>query len=263
MATVTEVRPARRRPRRGVTWAVVIVLAVVGLLVAAEVAARIVTPQIIRDQIVQNVGLPADQKIDVDIPAPLLLPLVVVGQLPEIRLSADDVELNGITADVDVTAQDVPMYRDADWSSANATVVLDQAQTRALLSKVDGFPAESVTLDPPDVALDTAFPILGTSVPVGVTLSPAARDGEIVLSPTTFRLGGADVSADALRQQLGPLVGSMLEELPVCVSQYLPKAMTLTGVSVAERGIVADFEIDSAILRDKAAQEPGSCDGDR
>ncbi|MEI2270503.1 hypothetical protein OHB93_14405 [Microbacterium sp. No. 7] len=47
------------------------------------------------------------------------------------------------------------------------------------------------------------------------------------------------------------------------MSQYLPKAMTLTGVSVAERGIVADFEIDSAILRDKAAQEPGSCDGDR
>ncbi|MEI2270504.1 LmeA family phospholipid-binding protein [Microbacterium sp. No. 7] len=126
--------------------------------------------------------------MDVDIPAPLLLPLVVVGLLPEIRLSADDVELNGITADVDVTAQDVPMYTGADWSSANATVVLDQAQTRALLSKVDGFPAESVTLDPPDVALDTAFPILGTSVPVGVTLSPAARDGQIVLSPTTFRL---------------------------------------------------------------------------
>ncbi|MFJ6680000.1 LmeA family phospholipid-binding protein [Microbacterium sp. NPDC091382] len=263
MTGAAGVQPARRRPRRRVTWVVVVIVAIVGVLVAAEITARIVTPQIIRDQIVENVGLPADQKIDVDIPAALMLPLVVVGQLPEIRLTADDVELNGITADVDVTAADVPMYRDADWSFANATVVMDQAQTRALLSEVDGFPAEAVTLDPPDVAVDTSFPVLGTSVPVGVTLSPAARDGEIILSPTTFRLGGADLSADALREQLGPLVGSMLEEFPVCVSQYLPKAMTLTDVAVEDRGIVASFEIDSSILRDTSAQEPGSCAADR
>ncbi|EZP25956.1 LmeA family phospholipid-binding protein [Microbacterium oleivorans] len=259
MTTVTEVRPARRRPRRRGAWLVITLLVIVGLLVAAEVTARIVTPQIIRDRIVENVGLPADQKIDVDIPAPLLLPLLVVGQLPEIRLTADDVELNGITADVDVTAQDVPMYRDADWSGANATVVLNQAQTRALLSKVDGFPVDSVTLNPPEVAVDTDVRVFGASVPVGVSLSADARDGEIVLSPTTFRLAGADLSADALRAQLGPLVGSLLEEWPVCVAQYLPKALTLTGVTIEDRGIVADFEIDSSILRDKAAQASGSC----
>ncbi|WP_349308735.1 LmeA family phospholipid-binding protein [Microbacterium sp. MM2322] len=259
MATVTEVRPARRPPRRRAVWIVVTLVAVVVVLVAAEITARIVAPQLIRDRIVESAGLPADQQIDVDIPAPLLLPLLVVGQLPEIRLTADDVELNGITADVDVTAQDVPMYRDADWSGASATVVLDEAQTRALLSTVDGFPADAFTLKAPEIALDTSFPVFGASVPVGVSLSAEARKGEIVLSPTSFRLGDADVSADALRQQLGPLVGSLLEDWPVCVAQYLPKAMTLTGVAIEDRGIVADFEVDSAILRDPAAQATGSC----
>jgi hypothetical protein len=235
----------------------VVVVAV--LLVGAEVAARILTPQIIRDQLVQNLGLEPDQRIDVDIPAPVLLPLVVVGQLPEIHLAAEDVALNGITADVQVSAQDVPMYRDADWSSASATVVLDEEQTRALLGRIDGFPADSFTLEPPEIALDTEFDVFGAEVPLGVRLTAAAQDGEIILSPTRFRLAGADVSAEALREQLGPLVGSLLEEVPVCIAEYLPAAMTLTGVAIEESGVVADVEIDSAILRDPQAQASGSC----
>lgn len=64
MATVTG---ARRRPRRWI--AVVVVLAVVAvLLVAAEIAARAIVPQVVRSQIVTNLGLAQDQEIDVRIP---------------------------------------------------------------------------------------------------------------------------------------------------------------------------------------------------
>lgn len=251
---------APRRSRRGAVWIVVVVL-LVGLPVAAEVAARIVAPQLIRDRIVESLGLAPDQRIDVDIPTPLLLPLLAVGQLPELRLSAEEVELDGITADVEVVALDVPMYVDADWSDGDATLVLDEEETRRLLSRVEGFPADAFALDPPEIAIDTSFEVFGAEVPVGVRLSAEADDDRLLLSPTTFRLAGSDVSADALRRQLGPLVGSLLEDWPVCVAEHLPAALTLEDVAIEDRGVVASFEIDSAILHDDAAQQPGSCAG--
>ena len=251
--------PPPRRSRRAVAWIVAVVLLVVGLPIAGEVAARIIAPQLIRDRIVQSLGLADDTQIDVEIPSLLLLPLVVAGQLPELRLSAQDVELDGLTGDIEVVALDVPMYRDADWSDADATVVLDETQTRALLSRVEGFPADAFALDPPEIALDTQFALFGAEVPVGVRLSAEASEGRILLTPTRFRLAGADVSADALRQQLGPLAGSLVEDWPVCVAEYLPAAMRLEGVAIEDRGVVASFEIESTILNDPAAQSAGSC----
>ncbi|MCM3695826.1 LmeA family phospholipid-binding protein [Microbacterium oleivorans] len=254
MTTVT----APRRRRRGWIVAIVIVAVLAVLVVAAEFAARALVPQVIRSQLVSTLGLPEDQPIDVDIPG-LLLPQLVVGNIPVMSLSADDVEVDGISGDVEVTIADAPVRQGGDWSSARAVVVMDEEQIRTILSRVDGFPVDSFRLDPPAVALDTELNVFGAAVPLGVRLSAAAEDGELVLSPTTFRLGEVDVSAEALRQQLGPLVGSFVQNWPVCLAEYLPRALTLAEVTVAERGVVASFDIDSAILRDRTAQQPGSC----
>lgn len=254
MTTVT----ASRRRRRGWVVVIVVVAVLAALVVAAEFAARAVVPQVIRSQLVSTLDLPEDQPIDVDIPG-LLLPQLVVGNIPVMSLSADDVEVDGISGDVEVHIADAPVRQGGDWSSARAVIVMDEEQVRTILSRVDGFPVDAFRLDPPEVALDTELDVFGAAVPLGVRLSAAAEDGELVLSPTTFRLGDVDVSAEALRQQLGPLVGSFAQSWPVCLAQYLPRALTLTGVAVEERGVVATFEIDSAILRDETAQQPGSC----
>jgi len=246
--------------RRGRGWiALVIVLVVVALLVVVgEVAARALAPKVIRDQLVSNLGLPADQEIDVEIPG-LLLPQLVVGSVPEMTLATDDVELDGLAGDVRVNLQDVPVWGGVDWSSGSAEIILDDAQTRALLARVDGFPVDAFRLAAPEVALETAFDVFGATVPLGVRLTAEAREGDLVLAPTTLLLGDAEVSADAVRQQLGPLVGSFLEEWEVCLAQYLPAALTLADVQVDERGVVARFDIDSGILRDPAMQANGTC----
>ncbi len=247
----------RRRPR---VWIVAIVVLVVlaALVVALEFAARAIVPQVVRSQLVANLGLAEDQTIDVDIPG-VLLPQLVVGSIPQMHLAAEDVEIEGVSGDVDVDIQDAPVWGGGEWSSARAVVVLDEQQVRGILARVDGFPVDAVSLDAPEVALDTELSVFGATIPLGVRLSAVAEDGELVLSPTTFRLGGVDVSADALRQQVGPLVGSFAERWPVCLAEYLPAALTLTDVVVEDRGVVASFDIDSAILRDEAAQQPGSC----
>lgn len=253
MTTVT----APRRRRRGWVVVIVVVAVLAALVVAAEFAARAIVPQVVRSQLIENLGLPADQAIDVEIPG-LVLPQLAVGSIAQMSVSADDVEVEGISGDVRVDIQDAPV-RGGDWSSARAVVLLDEDQVRTILSRVDGFPVDAFRLAPPEVALDTELNLFGAAIPLGVRLSAAAEDGDLVLSPTTFRLGDVDVSADALREQVGPLVGSFAQSWPVCLAQYLPRALTLTGVAVEERGVVATFEIDSAILRDETAQQPGSC----
>lgn len=254
MTTVT----ALRRRRRGWIVVIVVVAVLAALLVAAEFAARAIVPQVIRSQLVSNLGLPQDQAIDVDIPG-VLLPQLIVGNIAQMTVSADDVDVDGISGDVRVEIQDAPVRQGGDWSGAQAVVVLDEDQVRTILSRVDGFPVDAFRLAPPEVALDTELDVFGAAVPLGVRLSAAAEGGDLMLSPTTFRLGDVDVSAEALRQQVGPLVGSFAQSWPVCLAQYLPRALTLTDVAVEERGVVATFEIDSAILSDESAQEPGSC----
>lgn len=248
------------RPRRRGWIALVVVLVVVALLaVAGEVAARTLAPKIIRDQLVANLGLPAGQRIDVEIPG-LLLPQLAFGNVPEMTIASDDVEFDGIDGDVRVNLQDVPVWGGVDWSGGSAQIILDETQTRALLARVDGFPVDAFRLAAPEVALETAFDVFGASIPLGVRLTAEARAGDLVLAPTTLLLGDTEVSADAVRQQLGPLVGSFLEEWEICLAQYLPAALTLRDVQVEEPGVIARFEIDSGILRDPQMQANGTCD---
>ncbi|MDJ1113025.1 LmeA family phospholipid-binding protein [Microbacterium dauci] len=250
--------PRRRRKAGWIVGAVVVVL--VALMVGAEVVARTLAPTIIRDQLVANLGLAEDQQIDVGLPGPVLLPYLVVGSLTEMTLSAQDVEVEGLTGDVEVALQDVPVWGGTDWSGGQARVTLDEAQMRALLGQADGFPVDSFSLDDPEVALDTELELFGQAIPLGVRLEVGAEEGDILLSPTTFLLAGTEISADALRQQAGPLLGSFAEQWPVCIAEYLPAALTLTDVAVDGATVVADFEIDSAILRDASAQQSGTCD---
>lgn len=247
---------------RGRRWPWAVAVLVVAVLAAAawfagETIARGIVERSIREQLTTRLGLPADQRIDLDVPGPIL-PQLIVGSLGSVAIASDDVPLDGFTADVLVTAQDVPL-RGGDWSGGYASVTLDQDQLRALLAGIDGFPAATVAIDAPDVVADFTLQLFGAAVPVGVALTPAAAGGDIVLSPSALRVAGTEVSADALRQQFGALATTVLRDWDVCIADRLPAAVELTAIQVRRERIVADFEIDSAILTDPAAQQKGTC----
>lgn len=253
--------PVTRRARRRWPWAIgvviVLVLAAVAWL-AGEQIARGVVEQTIREQAVTQLSLPADQDIDVEVIGPVLLPLLV-GNLGEVRVSSADVPIGDFSADITVRAQDVPIRGDGDWSGAYASVTLDDEQLQALLANLDEFPADSVQIDAPDIAVTFELNALLTTVPVGVALTPRAEAGELVLTPTSLRLAGAEISAEAILRQFGALASTVVRDWDVCIAQYLPAALTLTDVSVAPRAVRAEFEIDSSILRDDAARQKGEC----
>jgi hypothetical protein len=253
-----EPEPPRRRVWPWiVAFAIVAALAVVAWF-AAEAIARQVVTGVVREQVRTQLSLPADQPIDVDIPG-ALIPQLIGGSIDDLTISSEDVTLGGVTGDVTVTAHDVAITGAGRMSGANGTLSLDESQLRTLLSSVDGFPEETVGLQDSDVTMTLELQLFGAGIPVGVALAPAVADGGIVLTPSAFQLGGATVTADALRDQFGGLADAVLRDWNVCVAQYIPAGVTLTAVAVDGGRLVADFEVDGAIATDPSLRQSGTC----
>ena len=130
---------------------------------------------------------------------------------------------------------------------------------RALLASVEGFPSDTVTLAEPDVVMTAELQLFALTVPVGVSLTPSASAGDLVLTPRTFRVADAEISADALVAQFGAIATTIVRDWDVCIAQYLPAGLTLSTVKVVGQEVVADFDIDGAIITDPALQQNGTC----
>lgn len=252
--------PAPKR-RRAWPWIVAIAI-VVGLAIAAwfvgEAIARDLVTKTIRDQVVTQLALPADQDVQVDVPG-LVIPQLISGSLGEVTITSEDVPMESFVGDVTVTAHDIPISGEGEMGSATATVVLTEEQLRTLLSTVEEFPADSLGLAAPDVTMSTELSLLGLSFPVGVSLTPSAVEGDIVLSPAALQLASAEISAAALREQFGRLADVVVRDWTVCIAEYIPAGVTLTAVAVEGDQVVAEFDVDGAIISDPALQENGSC----
>lgn len=250
--------PGPKKRRWGWIVAIVVVVALaVGAWFAGEAIARGIVERTIREQITTQLGVSADQQIDIDIPG-AILPQLIAGQFADVEISSQDVTVDGITADITASAQDVNL-NGGDWSGGYVRAELDEAQLRTLLERVDGFPVTTVSLDAPDVTADFELQVFTATIPVGVSLTPSAVGGDIVLTPSNLRVAGAEISAEALRSQFGAISSTVLRDWDVCIADRLPRAVELTGIEVRREKVVADFEIDSSIMSDPAALEHGTC----
>lgn len=255
---------APRRPRRrGILIWIVVLIVVAALAVAAWFIAERITRDIVtntvRDQIITQLALPADQQIDVGLDEPVL-PQVIGGRLDRLDVSSADVPLGDVVADVSVRARDVPIRGDGtDIGSAEATVTLGADQLQTLLAQVGGLPDAQLTLAPPDVEVAVDLPLFGVSVPIGLDLTPGAVDGDIVLTPAAVRLGGVELNGQALRERFGSLADGVVRDYPICIKDRLPAGLTLRDVRVESDALVADVDVDGAIVHDAALQADGTC----
>ncbi|WP_431807072.1 LmeA family phospholipid-binding protein [Microbacterium paraoxydans] len=250
--------PATRAPRRPRwPWVVLIVVVVLAaLVVAAEFIARAVLPGVVRSIVIEQLDLPADQLLDVETTG-LLLPQLIGGRLDTLHLSTDSVTLEGITGAADVTATGVPL-RGGDLGGADGTIRIDQDQFTSLLATSD-LPVDSVELDEPNATLAGSFDVLGTAVPVSVTLTPGAVNGDLELTPVAASVGGIDIDLSRVGSSFGGVGESLTEPRRVCIADQLPAGLTLTGLQIVGDAAVIDVDVNGAIVTDEALQEKGTC----
>lgn len=254
-------QPTVRRRRRRWPWLVALVVVLVlliGAFFAGEWIARDLITKGVQQQVVSRLGLPADQQVDVDIPGSVLLQLAG-GTLDEVTLSSDDVSVGDVTGDITVDLRQVAIWNGPTMGDGSATVTLDEPQVRALLATVDGFPADSVGLAAPNLTASTELSLFGAAIPLQLALTPSAADGDLVLTPASLQLAGADITADGVRARFGALADPVLQGWRVCVAQYLPAGVPLTGVRVEGATLVADFSVEGSLLTDAAQREKGAC----
>lgn len=256
---MTDAAHPRRRTGRTIAIVVIVVVVIAGVLVAAEVIARTAVASTVRSLVVTQVGLPADQQVDVEVPG-IVLPQLAAGRLGEVAVSAPDVALGPLTGDVRVDLQDVPVRGGGPAAGGSASVRLDSDQVRALLSQIPNFPADTVDTAAPGLTLSTEFSVFGIPVPVGISVTPGATDGDLTLTPTSFDLGGNRVDAETLRGQLGGVADSALQTWSLCIADRLPAGLALDSVTVQGRDVVATFAVDGRLLNDPALQQNGICD---
>jgi len=250
--------PRRRSPWPWIVSILVIAVLMAGAWFAGEWLARDLVERSIRGQVIDSLGLPSDQDIDVEVVGPVL-PQLISGTLDDVRVASDEVTFGSFQGDVSVRAAGVPVRGEEPMDAADATVSMDEAQLRTLLATIDGFPADSMGLTAPNVTMSTEIVLFGSAFPVGVLLAPGADEGRFTLTPTGFDVAGTQISADALRQQFGVLADVVLRTWGVCIADALPSGLTLTSVQTEPAGLVATFDIAPSILHDSALQEPGTC----
>ncbi|MBN9154318.1 MAG: DUF2993 domain-containing protein [Microbacterium sp.] len=250
-------------PTRRHAWPWVVgVLVVLGLVVAAwflgEWVARDLVTKTIREQAVTRLALPADQDVDVEVTG-AVIPQLIKGTLDEVHVSSRDVTVGAFTGDVSADLHGVSIRDPGAMRSGSVTVGLDEAQLRALMSTVDGFPSDTLGIAAPNVTATVELSVFGARIPIGVALAPSAADGGIVLHPAALQLAGATIGADDLRARFGSVAQAALRDWDVCVASSLPAGVELRTVAVTGDRLVATFAVDGRIGKDAALREKGTC----
>ena len=252
---MTSPQTVRRRARW--PWVVlVVVLVLAGLIVAGELAARAIVPSTVRSLVISNLDLPADQQLDVQTPG-VLLPQLISGTLDEVRLASDDVTIGGITGSARVTATDVPITG-GELGAAEGTVSIDQDEFSSLLENSQ-LPITRIALAAPNATVEGELELFGRQVPVGLTVTPAAEDGDLLLAPVSLMINGAQVDLGAVAGMVGGAAASITQPQRVCIADRLPAGITLTGLRIEGTRAVADISADGRITVDPALLENGTC----
>lgn len=245
------------RRRKRWPWVLAIVLVVLALLVvAAELIARAVLPGVVRDIVIEQLDLPADQQLDAEAEG-ILLPQLIGGTLDTLHLSTDSVTLQGITGAVDATATGVPL-RGGDLRGATGTIRIDESQFGTLLDGTD-LPVESVTLEAPNATVSGSVTVLGISIPLSLTVLPGIAEGDLELTPVGATIGGLAVDADQVGSSLGSLGDRLTETQRVCIADQLPAGIMIVGLEIEGSEAVIDLDVDGAIATDASLLEKGTC----
>lgn len=248
----------RRRGRLALALVVLVALLAVATVVADNIARGIVADTTAA-RIREVLDLDATHPVDVTVAGWAVLPQLVANRLDGLDIAVDDVTLGALSGDVAAAATGVPVSGDGPVDSATLDVSIDRASVEAIAVDLSNETIDTVSLEPPVVHLTTTLSLLGLSIDLGLGLEPSASDGDIAFAPVDLQLGGAEITADELRDRFGSLAERLLSTRSYCIAGDVPAGLTLTAVAVESDSLDARFDVAPTMLADPALQQPGVC----
>ena len=235
----------------------VIIVALLALAGAAELALRLILPNVIAGAVRNQLGLSGDHPVDVQLGGSALAH-AVTGHVGQVSVDVDGLAvMDQLRGDLRMSADSVPFnVTGGEMAGTVAQFTVQGEDLPAAVSVLTGGIADSGEVQGGSLVVGRTVQIFGIDVPVTVTLGLAVEGGDVLIDPTAVSAAGAELTAE----QVDSLVQVSAQR--VCIKDRLPAGVTLTGIDLSSTGAVTvTAKIAPDIASNPEQRSPGSCAG--
>jgi hypothetical protein len=256
-----------RRRRTGLIVTGVVVVALVGAFFIADAAARSYGEGLAEDEIAARLPAAVSGDVSVAIGGFSVIGQYLTGSFERVDLTAPELTFDGAPAAVHIRATGVPTDTTQPIEQVSGTIDLGETALNTLLAAANEDQGTAATgpvqagatelrLGTDAVTYAGSVAIFGFDIGYQATATPSATADSLVLTPT-----GAELSTDAGSLNVDDLLQLVLGEEPVsiCVAQYLPQGVTLSGVNVTPERARITLESSTLTLTEQSLTTLGSC----
>jgi len=258
---VTTAAPKKKRRLWPFVVAIVVVVVLIIGYFVADAALKAYAQDQIKQKVVAALGVDPTTDVHVKLGGGSVLLQVLSGKLTSVDVTVPKLAFGDLVGSAALTATHVPLDQSAPLKKLAITYTVSEKNVRVLASDLSGLKLDTITLDQPEIVANATFQVFSFGIPVGLGLTPSASNGQLVFTPTSILVSGQKFTSKQLLATpgLGNLAKQLLKQQSFCVAQYLPKALTVTSVKVADHQLVMAISGDGAALGGSGFTTKGSC----
>ncbi len=254
----TQHRRRHRRRRALIATAVVLVVLVVTAVVLDNVA-RGYAESAIQAKVRTALTIPATTPVNVKVDGTSVLYQLATGRLQRVEVGLPKVSVGALAGEATLRLDGIPTDQTKPIGGATLVFSTGEAGLRSLLKSFSGIPVTSVAIVSGAVQVGGKLTLLGIGIPVKVAFAPSASNGRLTITPLSFDVNGATVTAAQLSAILGPLASRIVAKQSLCVANLLPKALHLDALSISGTKVKLVVSLGSVALEGKSFSTMGSC----
>lgn len=247
------------RPRRRIGLLVVtgvVVLGLVGAYFIVDSMFRNFAQNRVKQEIESNLPAGVTGDIAVSIGGRSVIAQYLSGGFERIEIVAPRLGVNGASASVHLVATGVPVDLSKPVGDVRGSIEMNQESVNTLVA-ASGVPIGSaVDLGRGTVSYTGTVTVLGMPLGYRATARPDVTADSVVLRATA-----AELTTGAGALDLTGIVERLLGDRPVsiCVAQYLPAGINLTGVTVTPNQVRLTVHAPELRLDSESLNTAGSC----
>jgi hypothetical protein len=261
MTRIVEVPVKKNRGRRALVVVLVIVLVLVAAFFVGDYFAKKYATNYVRDQIASSLGLPSTAPVSVNLGSGSILLQAASGSISNVDVGVDPLVLDGLPGSATLTAEGVPLNQTSPVQSLDVKVFIPATTMTEAISRIPSIAALKpvVTIAGQVIHVTGTVSVFGLPQAIGATLKPQVIKGAPSFSIESATLDGVSVASSTLDRYLPGLTSLLQSGASLCIANDLPKAFTLTGITLQGQSLVSDFTGNGVELNSASLGEKGTC----
>jgi hypothetical protein len=255
-----------RRRGRGLIVVGVLAVALVGVFLVADAVLRNYAQDRAQSEIAERLPANVTGDVTVAIGGFSVIAQYLTGSFDQVDLTAPELTIDGATAAVKIRATGVPTDTTKSIGQVDGTIDLDETALNTLMQASQGDSGSSdgpiqagateLQLGSGEVTYAGSVSLFGFQVGYQATAAPSTTADSLLLTATGAELSSGGGSLDA-----SGLLKLILGEKPltICVAQYLPQGVTLSGVDVTAERARITLESSTLTLTEQSLTTMGTC----